>query len=338
MKWAYRALIAVLILAGGVVALAYGTALRGERSVGFQIARATDVDGQSFAVGVWYPTKSLAWPTVQVGAVLMEVAQNAPAAGSGLPLVILSHGNGGGLQSHADLALALASAGYVVAAPMHTGDNFLGQSAAGSANIFSHRNRQLRMTIDHMRSKWQGKETIDPGKVGAFGFSAGGFTVLTVVGAQPDLRLIASQCAQSPEFVCDVLRHSNSPLLAADASVGDPMGASPKVKAAVVAAPGLGSTMSSAALAGVKIPVQLWVGNKDDKVPFATNAKIIAEALGPNVQLRQVPGASHVSFLAPCGLLRPAEVCTDPEGFDRKTFHASMNAEVVKSFDKALKH
>lgn len=152
MKWAYRALIAVLILAGGVVALAYGTALRGERSVGFQIARATDVDGQSFAVGVWYPTKSLAWPTVQVGAVLMEVAQNAPAAGSGLPLVILSHGNGGGLQSHADLALALASAGYVVAAPMHTGDNFLDQSAAGSANIFSHRNRQLRMTIDHMRS------------------------------------------------------------------------------------------------------------------------------------------------------------------------------------------
>ncbi|MCK7495223.1 MAG: hypothetical protein MZW92_32090 [Comamonadaceae bacterium] len=72
----------------------------------------------------------------------MEVARNAPVAGGGLPLVVVSHGNGGGPQSHADLALALASAGYVVAAPMHTGDNFFDQSAAGQvvAQLFSHCN------------------------------------------------------------------------------------------------------------------------------------------------------------------------------------------------------
>lgn len=338
MKWVYRVLIAALILAGSVVALAYGTALRSERSVGFQITRVTDVDGESFAVGVWYPTESPAWPTAQIGTVLMKVAQNAPVTGSGLPLVVVSHGNGGGLQSHADLALVLASAGYVVAAPMHAGDNFLDQSAAGSASIFSSRNRQLRMSIDHMLTKWQAKGTIDPEKVGAFGFSAGGFTVLTVVGAQPDMSLIAQHCAQSPEFACDALRHFKSPLLETGASVGDPMVASPSVKAAVVAAPGLGFTMGSVALAGVQGPVQLWSGDKDDKVPFATNAKVIVEALGPKVEFHPIPGASHASFLVPCGLLRPADICTDPEGFDRKAFHASMNTEVLKFFDKALKH
>lgn len=337
MKWVYRALVAVLILAVCVVVLAYGTALRGERPVGFQVTRATGVDGSSFAVGVWYPTESHPWPTAQIGTVLMEVAQNAPVAGRGLPLVVLSHGNGGGLQSHADLALALASAGYVAAAPMHTGDNFLDQSAAGSVNLFSGRNRELRTTIDHMLTKWPGKGTVDPEKVGAFGFSAGGFTVLTAIGAQPDMRLIAKHCARTPEFICDVLRHFKSPLVEVGGPVGDPMEASPKIKAAVVAAPGLGFTMSPAALAAVQVPVQLWSGDKDDKVPFATNARIIGEALGQKAELHQVPGASHVSFLAPCGLMRPADICADPEGFDRKAFHASMNAEVVRFFDKALK-
>lgn len=268
----------------------------------------------------------------------MEVAQNAPVAGRGLPLVVMSHGNGSGLQSHADLALALASAGYVVAAPMHTGDNFLDQSAAGSVNLFSVRNRQLRTTIDHMLTKWQGNGTVDPEKVGAFGFSAGGFTVLTAIGAQADMRLIAKHCAQTPEFVCDVLRHFKSPLVEVGGPVGDPMEASPKIKAAVVAAPGLGFIMSPEALAAVQVPLQLWSGDKDDKVPFATNAKIIGEALGQKVELHQVPGATHASFLAPCGLMKPADICTDPEGFDRKAFHASMNAEVVKFFDKALKN
>ena len=91
MKWIYRALAVVLILAGGIVFLAYRTALRSEQPVGFQMTRVTGVDGVSFPVGVWYPTESRAWPTAQIGAVLMEVARNAPVAGGGLPLVVVSH-------------------------------------------------------------------------------------------------------------------------------------------------------------------------------------------------------------------------------------------------------
>lgn len=90
-------------------------------------------------------------------------------------MVVISHGNGGGLQSHADLALALASAGYVVAAPMHAGDNFADQSAAGAATLYSGRTRQFRVTVEHMLTRWHGRDRIDPERIGAFGFSAGGF-------------------------------------------------------------------------------------------------------------------------------------------------------------------
>ncbi len=337
MKWIYRGLATVAILLLGLAGIAYWTALGAERPVGFQLSRTTDAKGQPFAIGVWYPTAARTWPTTFIGITLMDVARDAPIAGRDLPLVVISHGNGGGPQSHADLALALAGAGYVVAAPMHAGDNFADQSAAAAATLYSGRTRQFRATVEHMLARWQGRDRIDPERVGAFGFSAGGFTVLAAAGAQPDMRRIATHCAQAPEFACDVLRHFKSPLLDAGTPSGEPMEQTTQLGAAVLAAPGLGFTMSATGLSGVQIPIQLWIGEKDDKVPYATNAMPIREALGSKVEFHAVPGAAHASFLAPCGLLRPAEICSDPDGFDRKSFHAIMNDRIVEFFNRHLK-
>lgn len=336
----YRTLAAIAVLAAGGNAMADSPTPRAELALGFQVAAAADADGKPFAVGVWYPTDAAAAAT-QSPPKPMGAIQNAPIAGKGLPLVVISHGNGGGMASHIDLAIALANAGYVVAAPMHAGDNFQDSSASGSATLFSGRSRQLRLTVEHMLTKWKQHDAIDPEKVGAFGFSAGGFTVLTAAGAQPDMKLIPKQCAQSPEFICQVLAHFKSPLLSADAPAGEPMQAIPRVKAVVAAGPGLGFTMTQAALARVKVPVQVWSGEKDETVPYATNAKLIIEALGNNgekVDFHAVPNASHTSFLAPCGPVKIPELCSDPEGFDRAAFHSVMNMAVVSFFDRHLKH
>lgn len=333
-----RVLAALGLVAIGAGALAASAASPAESAIGFQVVGVTDTDGKPFTVGVWYPAGVQASTSGPTRPNVMGAVQNAPVAGTGLPLVVISHGNGGGVASHVDLAMALAHAGYVVSAPMHPGDNFQDPSASGLATLYSGRNRQLRLTIEYMLTKWRSHEAIDAGKVGAFGLSAGGFTVLTVAGAQPDMRLIAKHCSQSPEFICDVLRHYKSPLLNADAPATEPMQASPNVKAIVVAAPGLGFTLTPAALSGVKVPVQLWVGEKDDKVPYATNAKHVADALGSTVEFHSVPNAGHLSFLAPCGPTKIPEICSDPEGFDRAAFHTAMNAEVVRFFNATLKN
>lgn len=330
MKWIRRVLIAAVLLVCVLAGAFVWTALRSERPVGFQIARATDADGKAFAVGVWYPTDARPWPTTLIGVVLMNVARDAAVSGRDLPLVVISHGNGGGPQSHADLAMALAGAGYVVAAPMHTGDNYADQSAMSSASLFSGRVRQLRAAVDYMLAGWPDHDRIDPERVGAFGFSAGGFTVLAAIGAQPDMRLVATHCAEAPEFVCDVLRQANSALLdAAAPASGDAFAPDPRITAAVVAAPGLGFTMAPNGLANVRVPIQLWNGDADDRVPYATNAKVVRDALGAGLEFHAVPGAGHTSFLVPCGILAPPALCADAGAFDRKAFHASMNASVI---------
>jgi predicted dienelactone hydrolase len=341
MRLVYRVLAVTAVLLAGAHAWADALTRRTEHGLGFQVTGAADADGKPFPVGVWYPADIAAATTTQRAPNPTGAIQDAPVFGKGLPLVVISHGNGGGMASHIDLALALAQAGYVVAAPVHAGDNFQDTSASGLATLFSGRNRQLRATIDHMLAKWKRHDAIDPARVGAFGFSAGGFTALTAVGAQPDMKLIASQCVHSPEFICQVLAHFKSPLLSFNAPAGEPMQASPQVKAVVAAGPGLGFTMTQAAMADVKVPVQLWSGEKDETVPYATNAKPIIEALGKNgqkVDFHAIPNASHLSFLAPCGPVKVPELCMDPEGFDRVAFHAAMNVEVIKFFDRTLKH
>ena len=335
MKWLKRIALLLLLSIALVVGVTIFTAVGSEKPVGFQLTQAAGKDGVPFAVGVWYPTNARAWPTTFIGAGLMKVAKNGSILGNDLPLVVISHGNGGGMMSHVDLALALASAGYVVAAPMHSGDNFLDQSGVGGAQFFNARSQQYLATIEHVLSAWPGSAHLDRDRVGAYGMSMGGFSVLTAVGAQPDLRTITSHCTLAMDFVCDVLRHFQSPYVAAQPQPGQPFVTDPRIKAAVLAAPGLGYTMVGAGLANVQVPIQLWAGDKDDKVRDPGPVRQLGNG---QLEYHLVAGAGHLSFLAPCrGVLRPPAICSDTGDFDRSAFHASMNASVIAFFGKHLK-
>ncbi|QOY96694.1 dienelactone hydrolase family protein [Massilia sp. UMI-21] len=333
MKWVFRAGIAVLLLLAAVAGVAVATALRTERPVGFQRVQTADPHGKPFSVGIWYPTDARPWPTAFALTGLMDVAKNAPVAGNALPLIVISHGNGGSFASHSDLAMALANAGYVVAAPTHPGDNYLDQSAILSARFASDRTRQLSATIDYMLADWTGHERIDAARIGAFGFSMGGFTVLTAVGARPDLRGIASHCAQSADPLCTGLRQARSPLLDPDAVAGDKVAPDPRIRTAVLAAPGLEFTFTNQRLAPVAVPVQMWSAARDRNVK---DSRTIRNGLGSRVEFHEVPNAGHYSFMAPCLVLKPRVLCTDPPGFDRKGFHAHMNAAVAAFFSTNL--
>ena len=336
-KWLKRALLVLVALVIAVVGLAVWRAHRSERPVGFEMVRAEDARGRAFPIAIWYPTRDTPRPTTFIGLALMSVAPAGAIDGDDLPLVVISHGNLGGAVSHADLAMALADAGYVVAAPMHTGDNFQDGSGVGKPGFWSGRNRQLQATIDHLTLRWRGHDRIDPARIGAFGFSAGGFTVLSAIGARPDLARVQSHCAQAREFACDALRQAGSALIDGRVTPEDrDFFVDARIRAAAVAAPGLGFTFAEG-LDAVRVPVQLWAGGRDATVPDATNTAVVREGLGARVESHVQPGAGHMSFLTPCRLLGPPALCRDEGDFDREAFHRAMNAEVRRFFDATLR-
>lgn len=329
-KWIVGALALVGVVVVAAIAYQLATGLRPTRPVGFQLVQAPDRNGPPLTVAVWYPTEAGARPSL-LGLTVQFVASDAPVAGTSLPLVVISHGNGGGPGSHVDTALALASAGFVVAAPMHTGDNYADQSAVGTPDWLVSRSRHIPAAIDYLVNSWPDRARIDASRIGMFGLSAGAFTALTTIGGTPDLARIAEHCAKTPEFACQLWTPGSAAIPAPESFAHDA-----RVKAAVIAAPGYGFTFVPNGLSNVTVPVQIWSGAADINVPTASNAVPVQAALGSRAELRVVPGAGHFSFLVPCGLIGPPLLCRDAEGFDRKAFHRSFNEEMVRFFRAKL--
>ena len=302
-------------------------------AAGFQRDSAADPDGKPLEIGIWYPSSAATRPLV-MGPTTMNVAVNASAQGKDLPLVVMSHGNGGFFLSHFDTAISLADAGFVVVALTHTGDNYADQSRS---TYVMDRPRQISRVIDHMLSKWDGHAVIDPLRIGIFGFSSGGFTALASIGGVPDFAKIGPMCAQYPsDYACGLIAKSGGNVTAPRTSAIN-SGADARIKSAVVVAPALGFTFSPDGLKNVKVPVQLWRAENDLIVPHPRYAEAVRLALPQAPDYHVVANAGHFDFLAPCSSALASiapPICTSAGGFDRAVFHASFNAEVVSFFSK----
>jgi len=320
-----------------IVALASVSAAIG--SVGFQLVSVPDSSDNPIAVGIWYP--SSAPPAEQVlGLVRQTVALNGNVYDKHLPLILISHGNAGSLTSHYDTALALAIAGFVVAAPTHTGDNFADQRYAGNRKDLIDRPRQMVVVLDWILSSWSDRGRVDPQRIGVFGFSLGAFTALVLVGGTPELQRMARLCSERPQAPeCTFIRQRNGDQLTA--SVADPTWTrDPRIRAAVLAAPAAAFLFGPGDLKHVEVPVQLWRAERDENAPDAWNSALVRQGLSRQAEVHLVPDAGHFVFLAPCGdaltAAAPA-ICKDAPTVDRAVFHRDFNQAVARFFAGELR-
>src|SRR5207247_7098083 len=91
-------------------------------------------------------------------------------------------GAGGSPLNHRDLAMVLASHGYVVAAPMHPRGK--GNDISG-VGVWVGRPRQVSRLIDAVLEDAELGTHIQRERIGVVGHSNGGDTALAVAGATP---------------------------------------------------------------------------------------------------------------------------------------------------------
>lgn len=305
--------------------------------VGFEEVKIANGTEPPLTAGIWYPSDTTATPH-SLGNFTQTVAPDAPVAGDRLPLVVMSHGGGGWYGGHYDTALALAHAGFVVAAVSHAGDTFDDQS--GVLQLWR-RPAQLHRLVDYMLDEWRWHGRLDATRVGAFGFSNGGFTVLVAAGGIPDLSEIAPYCEAHPEDdLCATLKHAGVDLhfssnVPASAWVHDP-----RIKAAVIAAPAFGFTFGRAGLSSVIAPIQLWRAADDRHQPHPYYEQAVRANLPREPEYHVVANAGHYDFLPPCDAQlsrKVPEICNSLPGFDRAAFHEQFNADVVQFFQATLR-
>ncbi|WP_299414840.1 hypothetical protein [uncultured Sulfitobacter sp.] len=316
--------------------------------VGFTRLTVPDPMGGEMQVSVWYPAREPA-SRVKLGPYTFEAARDAEPQVGLHPLVVLSHGTEGSDLGHRNVAIALAQQGIIAAAPLHPRDNFKDNSGVGRRIVMEGRPRQLTAVIDALVSHDLWSTRVDALRIGAFGFSLGGYTVLAALGAQPDMMRIAAHCdvpntdpfctiagSQEGSLRPHIEREFPTPLTGlADsrlcaASIIDPV-AIPFADAALAAIPAR--------------QLQLWRPEFENVLSAQAHAsRVVAQLnLRQGVEITAeivVKGAQHYSFLAPfpwrLKWVLPSELTQDVAAFDRDAFQKDFAEEVSSFLVKAL--
>lgn len=125
----------------------------------------------------------------------LQVRVSAPATGTGLPVILLSHGHGpsnnlSSLNGYAPLANFWAAHGFVVVQPTHLTSRTLSHlvaDAPGAPDFWRSRAEDMTHILDRLdmieRTVPQLAGRIDPTKIALAGHSLGGFTAALLLGA-----------------------------------------------------------------------------------------------------------------------------------------------------------
>ena len=127
----------------------------------------------------------------------LELRLTAPATGSNLPILLLSHGYGPSnyipsKDGYAPLVQFWAERGFVVIQPTHASSRVSGlpSDAPGAPFFWRERVEEMKAILDHLAEIEQQAPAIagqmDHSRIGAVGHSFGGHTVGLLLGAQVD--------------------------------------------------------------------------------------------------------------------------------------------------------
>jgi predicted dienelactone hydrolase len=287
-----------------------------------------DVGGPVMKGAIWYPCTTQP-AEFDLGGWRLRGARDCPITGNKLPLVVISHGNGGSMLAHHDTAEALADAGFIVAAIDHPGDSISDLSRVADLSVHVERPTDIKRLIDFMLSASPAASKIDAKRIGFFGFSAGGYTGLVLIGANPDWAIYLCQASPSASVCTEILRKEFQ---------AKPLAHDQRIRAAVIADPAC-CFFTASKLSTIKAPVQLWASERGGRGSPTTNprispdsAAIIDRGLLEKHEYHVVPKAAHFAFLAPCSpeLVKGfPEGCKDDPSFDRAEFHKELNSSVV---------
>jgi predicted dienelactone hydrolase len=264
------------------------------------------------------------------------------------PLIALSHGTGGSAMQMAWLGTYLASRGYIAVAVNHPGNNAVtGYTIQGFAEGWE-RAKDISTVIGDMLRDPRFGERIDAGRIGAAGFSYGGYTMMELAGATTDVQQLLAWCAQvknpcNPPEMPDLWEKFKAAEQQPDvqdamAHAGDSY-RDPRIRAVFAIAPAPARAFTSESLHKITIPVEIVAGASDTIAPPADNAEFFAHDIS-GAKLTILPGGvGHYTFLdvgTEAGKKQLPQLFVDNAGVDRQAIHDEVGQMAADFFDQEL--
>lgn len=266
---------------------------------------------------------------------------------SHFPVVLLSHGTGGCAWSLSWLGWRLAQAGYVAIGVSHHGNTTLEPYRPEGFLCWWERATDLTCALNQLSVSGPLAGRLDLDRVFAFGFSLGGYTVMSLLGAITNTELFrtwgagGSRLAIGPKEFPDLAGRIPSLLRSSPVfqSSWERQGLSRRdgrIKAAFLAAPAPPvRSFEVDSVRSIQTPVEIVVGGGDEEAPPVPCARWLGENL-PNCTVDVLAAdVGHYVFIcegSKAGKVKAAGLFTDPPNVNRAAIHRDVSGRCVRLF------
>ncbi|MCC3439275.1 MAG: alpha/beta hydrolase [Oscillatoriales cyanobacterium] len=260
------------------------------------------------------------------------------------PVVVISHGLGSDRISYEYLAKHLASYGFAVAVPEHPGSNAqqIQDLVTGRANEvaepaeFVNRPLDIKDLLDYLTQlsttnpAYRGQ--LDLQRVGVIGQSFGGYTALTLAGAEINFAQLDKDCKLENETwnLSLLLQCRARSLDRNQYNFGDP-----RVKAAIAINPIVSSILGETNLSKIQIPVMVIAGSADTVAPaLLEQIQPFTWLTSPNKYLVLMNNGTHFSTIdqSPQSVFLPPAQAIGPEPALARRYLNGLSLAFMESY------
>ena len=262
------------------------------------------------------------------------------------PLIMISHGTGGGRMTLEWLADTLVKQGFIVAAVDHWGNTYDNKIAMNFVTPW-HRAQDMSYVLTQLLNHPEFGKVIDKEHIGAAGFSIGGYTVIALAGGKLNIDAL-DDFSKTPQGIKETTV-PEFPNLMASVKIEDikasfaksPPLKDDRFKAFFAICPGIGQGFTQASqLKDVKKPIYIVGTEGDVMTPAKTNATHYHNLM-PKSQYYLVKGkAGHYVFLneaTPVVKQSGDMLFNDAPGVDRRAVHELVGGMAAAFFKNNLK-
>lgn len=280
-------------------------------------------------------------------------APNAPFADARKrPLIVLSHGTGGSAAQLSWLAEALVGAGFLVAGVNHHGNTAAEEVSWPHGFVLpAERARDISALIDQLLGDGKIAPHIDTDRIGAAGFSIGGYSALASAGAHLRMGDRQTRCErEQANPVCQLPPEAGfteadiQALMRSDVSFRQALARDaypvddPRVRAVYAIAPAFLSLMEEEDFSLLDVPTRIVLAQNDQQILLSGTMSAIRDGM-PGATAVTIADAGHYSFLAPCtlrGKVFAGVLCREPNNIDREQLHRRIGLDAARFFDTSL--
>lgn len=295
---------------------------------------------------VWYPSPDQPSADESLPFIRIPTARNGRISKGTFPVILFSHGTGGGRLTVEWFCAGLASHGFIVVAVDHFGNTFDNPIPIEFVKFWE-RPQDIRFVLDQLLSTSEIAASMDRERIGAAGFSLGGYTAIALAGAKMNYDALQDFFrTETGKKEAEVPEMPGLSSFLGKAEVQESFEKAPplydhRIKCVFVMSPAIGQAFpGKESFNELVAPVYIVVAGKDQIAPIETNAAHYAAMIKTSEYKVVGPDAGHYVFLNEANDVLKSQASVffqDPPGVDRHLIHQQTLKLAVDHFKKGLK-